>query len=355
MASLARLTPLSRLQQPCSGAIHSISSRSFGFGTNWPETASRRKKASKPTPKRKPPKGPSHGSIYKAATNSKHIPPACLLATASPHVYISRSAAIQNGLDPKEIYAHVPSDPLQQLSNLCHFVHQENGAPTNDNSNDLINEVAFLGRSNVGKSSLINGLMHKKLARTSKRPGRTQQAHYFAWQDLPESRLAQQQQQQPRTHGHLVDLPGYGFAVGPDEAVDAWQGDTQQLLLARRDSQHLQRVYLLIDARHGCLEFDFSVMRWLDEACIPYSIVLTKADAVTLPVRIKWVNQVCMRYEHLVGFQTPEEKERDENDCWMHPMVHLTSSSSGMGLVELKWSIQQEFTGEFSAVGKACG
>ena len=346
MASSARFHPLFSRLQLSHSAASSISSRSFGFGTNWPETSKR--KRAKSTPKQKP-KGPSPGSIYKAATNSKHGPPACLLATGSPHVYISRSAAIQNGLDPKEIYAHTPSDPLQQLAGLCHFVHQET---VPHDTTTFLHEVAFLGRSNVGKSSLINGIMHKKLARTSKRPGRTQQAHYFALQDMPDSRLPQQQ---PRTHGYLVDLPGYGFAVGPDEAVDAWQGDTQQLLLARRDSEHLRRVYLLVDARHGCLEFDFNIMRWLDEACIPYSIVLTKADAVTPPVRIKWVNQICMRYELLVGFQTQDEKERGEDDCWMHPMVHLTSSSSGLGLVELKWSIQKEFAGEDADKGTAFG
>ncbi|GKY99893.1 hypothetical protein MPSEU_000942900 [Mayamaea pseudoterrestris] len=339
----------SRLRAASSATINS---RNFGFGTNWPQTSKRKKNANKNATqkagKRREPSSPQPRSTTKF--DKAHIPPACLLATASPYAYIARSAAVQNDLDPKQIYAHVSTDPLMQANgrHFCYHDEQTNASvTTNDDTTLLINEVAFLGRSNVGKSSLINAVMQKKLARTSKRPGRTQQAHYFALQDMINATKSQGDariQQKPRIHGHLVDLPGYGYAVGPDAAVDAWQDDTQNLLLARRDSHHLRRVYLLVDARHGCLTFDFSIMRWLDEAGISYSIVLTKADAVTLPMRVKWVNQICMRYEHLVG-SASEEERLDDDACRMHPIVHLTSANSELGLLELKLSIQEEFLG----------
>jgi GTP-binding protein len=123
-------------------------------------------------------------------------------------------------------------------------------------------EIAFAGRSNVGKSSFVNALTGRKtLARTSNTPGRTQQLNFF---DLG-GRLV------------LVDLPGYGFAKAAKSAVRQWVGLTRRYLKGRLE---LRRVLLLIDARHGLKDSDRDIMRELDEAAVSYQIVLTKCDKV---------------------------------------------------------------------------
>ncbi|OEU22328.1 MMR_HSR1-domain-containing protein, partial [Fragilariopsis cylindrus CCMP1102] len=133
-------------------------------------------------------------------------------------------------------------------------------------------EVAFLGRSNVGKSSLINAIMRKNLCITSKSPGRTQLPYYYG---NPSG--------QPQ--GFIVDLPGYGFAKKPMSITEDWQKDTQDLLLHRRhEAKVLKRLFLLMDARRGVQgpnEHDRIVMRWLEDAEIPFTVVLTKADRVS--------------------------------------------------------------------------
>lgn len=124
-------------------------------------------------------------------------------------------------------------------------------------------EVAFAGRSNVGKSSLINALFNqKKLAKTSNTPGRTQQLNYFNLDD----RL------------HLVDLPGYGFAKAPEAMVKAWQKLIFTYLQGR---VNLKRVFLLIDSRHGIKKVDEETMELLDKAAVTYQIVLTKTDKIS--------------------------------------------------------------------------
>lgn len=123
-------------------------------------------------------------------------------------------------------------------------------------------EVAFAGRSNVGKSSLLNALTGRKdLARTSNTPGRTQQINYF---DL-DGRL------------RLVDLPGYGYARAPKEQVHAWTRLVNDFLRGR---PNLARVFLLIDSRHGIKAVDEEIMSMLDTAAVVYQITLTKADKV---------------------------------------------------------------------------
>lgn len=124
-------------------------------------------------------------------------------------------------------------------------------------------EVAFAGRSNVGKSSIINALFNqKKLAKTSNTPGRTQQLNYFNLADSI----------------HIVDLPGYGYAEAPEKLVKQWQKLIFDYLRGR---VNLKRVFLLIDSRHGLKKVDKEVMEMLDKAAVTYQIILTKTDKVS--------------------------------------------------------------------------
>ena len=124
-------------------------------------------------------------------------------------------------------------------------------------------EVAFVGRSNVGKSSLINALFNRRnLAKTSAQPGRTQQLNYF---DL-DGQL------------YLVDLPGYGFAKAPPAEVKKWQANMFEYLRGRPT---LRRVFLLIDSRFGLKPIDLEIMELLAQAAVNYQVVLTKADKIS--------------------------------------------------------------------------
>jgi GTP-binding protein len=124
-------------------------------------------------------------------------------------------------------------------------------------------EIAFAGRSNVGKSSLLNALVRQRgLARTSNTPGRTQELNFFA---APDVRL------------YLVDMPGYGFANAPKDKVNAW---TRLLKDYVRGRPSLKRVFLLVDARHGVKPPDREMITLLDEAAVSYQLVLTKVDKI---------------------------------------------------------------------------
>lgn len=135
-------------------------------------------------------------------------------------------------------------------------------------------EVCFAGRSNVGKSSLINGLTGRKtLARASNTPGRTQEINYFAL----------------GTDRYLVDLPGYGYAEAPVAIVAKWQALLRAYLAGR---QTLRRAFVLVDMRHGIKAVDQEILGLLDKSAVTFQVVLTKADKVNLATRAETIAQV---------------------------------------------------------------
>src|SRR5688572_18866317 len=176
-------------------------------------------------------------------------------------------------------------------------------------------EIAFAGRSNVGKSSLINALTGQKgLARTSNTPGRTQELNYFVpgghsgeAGDLP--RMA------------LVDMPGYGYAAAPKEKVEEW---TKLVFDYLKGRVTLKRVYVLIDARHGIKKNDEAVLSLLDKAAVSYQLVLTKADKVKAGAGARLA---------------AETLEKIGKRPAAFPTVLATSSEKGEGLEELREAI----------------
>ena len=182
-------------------------------------------------------------------------------------------------------------------------------------------EIAFAGRSNVGKSSLINALVgHKGLARTSNTPGRTQELNYF----VPEGYSGEAGDLPPMA---LVDMPGYGYAEAPKELVDRW---TELVFDYLRGRSTLKRVYLLIDARHGIKKNDEEVLSLLDKAAVSYQIVLTKTDKIKPPAVPKLVAETL-------------EKIRKRPAAF--PSVLTTSSEKGEGMAGLRTAILLAATG----------
>ena len=174
-------------------------------------------------------------------------------------------------------------------------------------------EIAFAGRSNVGKSSLLNALTNRnKLARTSNTPGRTQELNFF---DVGQPRQLR-----------LVDMPGYGFAEAPKDMVKRWRFLVNDYLRGRAV---LKRALVLVDSRHGLKEVDREVMRMLDDAAVSYHLVLTKSDKVK-PSGIGALYESTM----VEAAKHPAA----------HPLIFTTSSETGSGIAELRTAILEAAT-----------
>jgi GTP-binding protein len=169
-------------------------------------------------------------------------------------------------------------------------------------------EVAFCGRSNVGKSSLLNAITGRKaIARASVTPGRTQELNFF---DVGEPPLFR-----------LVDMPGYGYAKAPPKVVETWRRLVRDFLRGR---QVLKRTLVLIDARHGVKPVDREMLTMLDEAAVGYRVVLTKADKI--------------KAEELEAVRAATEAEARKHPA-AYPVVHVTSAEKGMGIADLRAAV----------------
>ena len=169
-------------------------------------------------------------------------------------------------------------------------------------------EIAFCGRSNVGKSSLLNALTGRRaIARASVTPGRTQELNFF---EVGEPTLFR-----------LVDMPGYGFAKAPIKVVDKWKALVKTYLRGRAV---LARTLVLVDARHGLKDVDREMMKMLDEAAVTYRVVLTKADKIKASELEATAAKVAAEAKTHVA---------------AYPEVHVTSSEKGMGIDELRAAV----------------
>ena len=174
-------------------------------------------------------------------------------------------------------------------------------------------EIAFAGRSNVGKSSLLNALTNRKgLARTSNTPGRTQELNFFDVGEPPQIRL--------------VDMPGYGYAEAPKDLVKRWRYLVNDFLRGRAV---LRRAIVLIDSRHGIKPVDIEIMNMLDGAAVNYQLVLTKADKVK-------PTDLATTFERS-SFEAAKHVAA-------HPQLIETSSETGQGIAELRTAILEAVT-----------
>ena len=356
----------------------------------------------------------------------QEVPPAYLVKTASDYAYIAKCVIMDERTgelqcDPRTLFTEVTTNSNNQRDNKhgrqqkrtripqtfrhSHFHYfPPSTFPNYEPPTDGTPEVAFLGRSNTGKSSLINALSTMilragdggapgtsasgggELARTSKRPGRTQTINYFGL--IPNTAITSPKSStsNPSFKGHegakhpnssqskmfLVDLPGFGYASAPDEDVEAWQEKTQQFLISRASSTPseeegggnsvkpavkswadgggnapaLKRLYLLLDSRlPQPTLLDLSVMGWCDDYAIPYTLVLTKVDGSSRAHCVKLTNQLCMRY-HSLYLGTSHDDYEGDGEVYMDPVVYWTSSKDGLGMEELLMSVENNMFSE---------
>lgn len=175
-------------------------------------------------------------------------------------------------------------------------------------------EIAFCGRSNVGKSSLLNALTGRKaIARASVTPGRTQELNFFEVGDPLQFRL--------------VDMPGYGFAKAPVKVVEKWKNLVKTYLRGR---PVLARNLVLVDSRHGLKDVDREMMKMLDEAAVGYRIVLTKTDKIK-----------ASELERTAAAVADEARKHPA----AFPQLHLTSAEKGMGIEALRAAVIEDALG----------
>ena len=181
-------------------------------------------------------------------------------------------------------------------------------AQIQDLPEDFIPEVAFFGRSNVGKSSLLNSITNKnKLAFTSKSPGRTRELNFFSFKHNNKTLI------------NIVDMPGYGFAKASKEQIKKWTKLSDNYLKSRKN---LRRVFLLIDARRSIMPIDIDIMDIMDDNAVSYQIVLTKIDKI-------------LEVENLTELVLKEIEKRKA----VFPNILITSSKKKYGVNEIKKEI----------------
>jgi GTP-binding protein len=185
----------------------------------------------------------------------------------------------------------------------------------------IVPEIAFCGRSNVGKSSLLNALTGRKaIARASVTPGRTQELNFFD--------VGRDEEEGALPLFRLVDMPGYGFAKAPIKVVDRWKALVKSYLRGRAV---LARTLVLVDSRHGLKETDREMMKMLDEAAVGYRIVLTKTDKIKASELAAVAEKTALEAKkHIAAF----------------PEIHFTSAEKGMGIERLRAAVVADALGE---------
>lgn len=253
-------------------------------------------------------------TIYTILTNAQHATkvkpepvPVTVLQSSTPSVYICEP------LDPDIDYT-----PFAKRSDYMFSLKRDYVSPIDINyelPSEGRPEFAFIGRSNVGKSSLVGSLLgNKNLVRVSKAPGCTRSVNYFKF--MNKKNVAE---------CYLIDLPGYGYARASRVDRQTWS-NTLKSFLSNRCHTVLRRVYLLIDSRHPIKDSDIEMMDLLNDCGLSFQVILTKADVST-------------KTEKIICLQTTFQEMMSKRHACGFPIVHMISSHDGVGLDALKQSI----------------